>query len=116
MEIVPGARHIGVLADPKSTSAKQLKMLADLARARGVELAIYQASSPEEIGPAVEAAKQTGAEALNVLASAQLYLNRRIVMERVAALRLPAIYEWPSESEEGGLVVNRRSNLALTQI
>jgi putative ABC transport system substrate-binding protein len=104
MEIVPAARHIAVLSDPKTTSAQQLKMLADLARTRGVELAIYQASSPDEIGTAIEAAKHTGAEALNVLASAQLYLNRRIVMERVAALRLPAIYEWPNESEEGGLV------------
>ena len=70
MEIVPAARHIAVLSDPKTTSAQQLKMLADLARTRGVELAIYQASSPSGIGTAIEAAKHTGAEALNVLASA----------------------------------------------
>jgi putative ABC transport system substrate-binding protein len=28
--------------------------------------------------------------------------NRRIIMERVAALRLPAIYQWPETAEEGG--------------
>ena len=28
--------------------------------------------------------------------------NRRSIMERVAALRLPAIYQWPEIAEEGG--------------
>ena len=28
--------------------------------------------------------------------------NRRIVIERAAALTLPAIYEWPEMAEEGG--------------
>jgi putative tryptophan/tyrosine transport system substrate-binding protein len=30
--------------------------------------------------------------------------NRRIVIERAAALTLPAIYEWPEMAEEGGLI------------
>jgi putative ABC transport system substrate-binding protein len=28
--------------------------------------------------------------------------NRRIVIDRVAALRLPAIYQWPETAEVGG--------------
>ncbi len=47
MEIVPAVLGIAVLSDSKTTSAQQLKMLAGLARTRGVELAIYQASSPD---------------------------------------------------------------------
>ena len=104
MEIIPGARRLAALADPKTNSPQQLKVLADLVRARSAELTIYQASSAEEVTAAIEIAKNSGAEGLNVLSSAQLYLHRRIIIERVADLRLPAIYEWPSESEEGGLV------------
>jgi putative tryptophan/tyrosine transport system substrate-binding protein len=33
-----------------------------------------------------------------------LHLNRRIIIERTAELRLPAIYQWPETAEEGGLL------------
>jgi putative ABC transport system substrate-binding protein len=39
-----------------------------------------------------------------VLASPLFFNNRRIVFERVAALRLPAIYQWPEMAEEEGLL------------
>jgi putative tryptophan/tyrosine transport system substrate-binding protein len=32
------------------------------------------------------------------------YQTRGIVLERVAALRLPAIYQWPDMAEQGGLM------------
>ena len=31
-----------------------------------------------------------------------LFGNRQLIMDRVAALRLPAIYQWPDTAEEGG--------------
>ena len=31
-----------------------------------------------------------------------LHGNGRLIMERVAALRLPAMYQWPEMAEEGG--------------
>ena len=48
--------------------------------------------------------KTSGAAALNVLASPTLYASRQIIMQRVAALRLPAIYQFPNEAEEGGFI------------
>ena len=38
-----------------------------------------------------------------MLSWALLYYNRQIIFEQVATLRLPAMYEWPNMSEEGGL-------------
>ena len=58
----------------------------------------------DEIAGAIDAAKSSGATALNVLASAMLYANRQIIVRRVAALGLPAIYQFPSMAEEGGLM------------
>ena len=103
-EAVPGIRRMAALADSNTNSPDQLKALQEAARARGFELSIYRVASPEEIAGAIEAAQSSGAEALNVLASSLLYGNRQIVLARVAALRLPAIYQFPEVSEEGGLI------------
>jgi putative ABC transport system substrate-binding protein len=48
-------------------------------------------------------ASASGAQALNVLATPLFFFNRRTVIERAAALRLPAMYQWPEMAEEGGL-------------
>jgi putative ABC transport system substrate-binding protein len=104
MQVVPDARRIAVLADPRSTQPAELKALENAARARGVELVIFTARVPEEITPAMDKANASGATALNVLSSALFSFNRRIVIERAAALGLPAIYEWPEMAEEGGLI------------
>ena len=58
----------------------------------------------EEITATIDAAKASGAAALNVLSSGLLYGNRQIIMDRVAALRFPAIYPWAEEAEEGGFL------------
>ena len=56
----------------------------------------------EEIAAAIDAAKASGATALNVSASPLFFTHRQLIMDRVAVLRLPAIYEWPETAEEGG--------------
>ena len=39
---------------------------------------------------------------LNISGSPLFFTHRQLIMERVAALHLPAIYEWPETAEEGG--------------
>jgi ABC-type uncharacterized transport system substrate-binding protein len=104
MEAVPGLRRMAALADPSSTTAPQLQALQEEARARGIELSIHRIVRSEEVGPATNAAKHSGAVALNVLSSPLLYANRRIIIERAAALRLPAMYQWPEIADEGGFL------------
>ena len=57
-----------------------------------------------EIPAAIDAAKASGATALNVLASPLLSVNYQVIVQRVAALRLPAIYQWPETAKTGGLI------------
>ena len=104
MQVVPSARRIAVLTEPRVTQPAELKPLENAASARGVELVIFTAGVPEEITPAMDKAKASGAGALNVLTSPLFSFNRRIVIERAAALGLSAIYEWPEMAEEGGLI------------
>jgi hypothetical protein len=94
---------MAVLADPK-TASLHIQALGEAARARGAELSIYRAARAEEILAAIDAAKASGAEAINILSSAYFWGNRQIIMQRVAALRLPAMYHSPEFAEEGGLL------------
>ncbi len=102
IEAVPGLRRMAALADSNRASGSRLQALEDTARGRGIELSVHQITRPEDIPAAVDAAKASGAAALNVLASPVLYGSRQMIMQRVAALRLPAIYQFPEVAEEGG--------------
>jgi putative ABC transport system substrate-binding protein len=102
IEAVPGLRRMAALAHADSTPIAKLDALQEAARARNIEISIHRVAGAEEIATAIDMAKASGAEALNVLASAVLYVNRQLIMDRVAALRLPAIYQWPENAEEGG--------------
>jgi len=103
MEMAPGARRMAALADSRVTPQRHLQALQAATRARGVELSIFGVARPEEIVAAIDNAKAAGAEALNVLATPLFLANSRIIIERVAAARLPAIYQWPELAEQGGL-------------
>jgi putative ABC transport system substrate-binding protein len=104
LEAVPGIRQVAALADPSSTTPSQLQALQDAASKRGVAVSVLQITRGDEIVPAIDIARASGVAALNVLASPLLFNNRHIVFERVAALRLPAIYQWPEMAEQGGLL------------
>ena len=100
------AFHLSSSSSPSTgpTTAVQAQALVQSAGARGIDLSIHQVTKPEEIAPAIDAAKASGATALNVLASALLFNNRKIIYERVATWRLPAIYQWPEMAEDEGLL------------
>ncbi len=104
IEALPGIKHIAALADSTRAAGLRLTALQDAARARNIEFSAHQVVRPDEISAAIDAAKASGATALNVLASPFLYANRQTIIARVAALRLPAIYEFPEQAEEGGFI------------
>jgi putative ABC transport system substrate-binding protein len=104
LEAVPGIRRMAVLADANTTSPQRLQMLRDAAPARAIELLVYPVRGPDEIASAIDAAKNSGAEAVNVLATPLLFYNRQIILQRVSILRLPAIYQFPDVADEGGFI------------
>ena len=93
---------MAALVDVSNTTVGKLDALQAAARARNIELSIHRIARGEEIPAAIEMVQASGARALNVLSSPLLYANRQLIVERVAAPRLPAIYEWPEAAEEGG--------------
>jgi putative ABC transport system substrate-binding protein len=104
IEFLPGIHRIAALVDTNTTTQRGLDKLQEAALARGVILSIHRVTEAVDIGSAVDAAKASDANALNVLASALLFNNRRIIFEHVDTLRLPAVYQWPEVAEEGGFL------------
>jgi putative ABC transport system substrate-binding protein len=102
IEALPGLRRMAALADSSTTTDAALRALQETASAHGVELSIHRVAKGEEIAAAIDMAHASGATALNVLASPMLHGNRQVIMERVAALRMPAMYQWPELAEDGG--------------
>jgi putative ABC transport system substrate-binding protein len=102
IDAVPGLRRLAFLADANFTTVATLDALQEAARAHNIDLSIHRIAKGEEITAAIDAAKASGAEGLNFSASPLFFTYRQHIMDRVAALRLPAIYEWPETAEEGG--------------
>jgi putative ABC transport system substrate-binding protein len=101
-ELLPTARRIGVLADPTTISTRH--QLETTARGLSIDLVHRTAANSNEILAALEEMASLRIEAINVLASAILNSARRFIIERLAALAIPAVYQWPETAEEGGLM------------
>jgi putative ABC transport system substrate-binding protein len=104
IEAVPGLRRMGVLADVNYTkqNAAKVDALQTAARAHDVELLILRVSNGEQIAAAIDSAQTSGATALNIWGSPLFFANRHLIMERTAALLIPAMFIFPEEAEEGG--------------
>ena len=105
IEAVPSAHRIAVLADSNVATLDHLRALETSARSvHGKELLVVRAANANEVIPAMNDASTQGAGALNVLSSPMLQINRRVIIQRAAELRLPAIYQWPETADDGGLL------------
>ncbi len=104
MELLPNARRMALLADATLQQPEHLATLQGLARLKGVELSVLRIEKPEDIESALDFAKAGGTEGINILASPLLFANRDRIFAKTAALRLPAMYQWPEGMKEGALV------------
>ena len=101
IEMVPGLRRMAALADSNTTSRREASR-SESGPLRDIELSIYRIGKGEEVVAAIDAAKASGASAINVLASGVLWANRHLIMDRVAVQHLPAMYSNPEMADEGG--------------
>jgi putative ABC transport system substrate-binding protein len=102
-EAVPGLRRVAALAHSIVTK-EHLAEQQELARSRGVELSVLAFANASEIAPALDAAKASGAQAINFLANPHQVVSRDIILDHMAKIGLPAIYQWPETADLGGLM------------
>jgi putative tryptophan/tyrosine transport system substrate-binding protein len=102
-EAVPGLRRVAALAHSIVTK-EHLAQQQELARSRGVQLSVFAFAKASEIAPALDAAKASGAQAINFLANPHQVVSRDIILDHMARVGLPAIYQWPETADLGGLM------------
>ena len=104
-EVVPGAAHIGVLAnssDPKAPP--QLQELKTAAQELGVKVAVADVRTPADLDGAFEVLAQQHIDVLIVLQTVVLLFERRRIAALTAAARLPAVYGYREHVDDGGLI------------
>lgn len=104
IEAVPGVRKIAMLADSNVALPGHLKELEDTARGHGVEAVVRGVAKREEVIATIKDVKAAGIQAINFLATPLFSLNNAEVIAEVTALRLPSIYQWPEDAEDGALI------------
>ncbi|MCA1841780.1 MAG: ABC transporter substrate-binding protein [Actinobacteria bacterium] len=105
-EAFPGAKKVGLLYNPDHPTAHAS---ADELRAASTQLGLdavdVQVTSPDAIGPAIDRAAADGVQALMVLRTPFTVNNAPAIIDRIAAHRLPAMYETRNYVDAGGLML-----------
>lgn len=104
-QLVPGIRRLAVLFDPSSVGNREMvKYVADAARQMRIEAQLMEVTGAEDIARMPARVKTAGSQALFLETSARLYQQHRAaILENVARLRLPAVYNGPAIVRQGGL-------------
>jgi putative ABC transport system substrate-binding protein len=99
LQVVPKARKVGVLYPGQVTEEEKVDEVA------GVELHVTAAGSGRAgYERAFESMAEARVEALLVPGFPRFVKEARQITELAATRRIPAMYEWPSMVEEGGLM------------
>ena len=102
-DIIPGLSRVTALHDPTSGTS-QATMAESAARSLNLKLQVLDVKHREDVAPALRAARDSQAQALNVFFSPLLSSLHREIIALAAEYRVPAIYQWREHAEAGGLV------------
>jgi putative tryptophan/tyrosine transport system substrate-binding protein len=104
-ELAPGARVVGVLANPNyPLAALQLRQIEQAAQAIGQEIVLCKASTDGELEAAFAALARERVGALLVAADTYFTTRRDRIVTFAAQTRLPAIYDLREFAAAGGIL------------
>jgi len=105
VELVPRARVIALLVNPKNPSTESMiRDVQEAARAKGVQLQILNAGNESEIDDAFATLVQLHVDALLVGTDSFFYNRREQLVTLAARHAVPAIYDFREFAESGGLI------------
>src|SRR5262249_11282909 len=105
VELAPKAAVIAMLVNPFSPDAvPEIRDVQATAQAIGLQLRMYNASTPNELNSALAAVAEQRPDALLVGSDPFFLVIREELVALVARLAIPAIYPFREFPEAGGLV------------
>jgi putative ABC transport system substrate-binding protein len=104
-ELLPVAKTVGLLVNPKSPTAEpSIRGASEAARAKSVQLSVFHASTVAEIDAAFSAAVGSSVQGMVVSADPFFDTQRALLVEVAARQRLPSIYFEDEFPNVGGLI------------
>ena len=107
-QIVPTLSRVAILWWPgtltEDTFKKMLKETQGTARSIGVEIQIVEAAKVGDFDAVFSAMAKERVDGLIVLVNPMFFVQRQYIIEHATKDRLPAIYEWKSFVQSGGLI------------
>jgi putative tryptophan/tyrosine transport system substrate-binding protein len=104
-ELVPRASRIAVLINPANPMHQRGQAkLPEIGQQLGVTLVIVEASKPDQLATAFEAASKQEAEAIDVFGDAITAIHSPEVVALAARYRFPAVYFFKQSVFDGGLM------------
>ncbi len=102
-EFVPKATRVAMLATADRSFRAQIDETRDAARALGLALDVVEVNDGDYAAAFARLALRRP-DALVVGASTFFFTDRRPIIGLAAQYRLPAVYEWPEQVRDGGLL------------
>ena len=102
-EVAPSLTRLAVLWDPNHADGEYRDMQA-VAHRLGVQLQSLEVSRPEELEGAFQAVTRARAEALIVVSSRLMNVNRPRILEFAARQRIPLVTGWGQWVRSGGFM------------
>ena len=104
-DLLPGAKTIGLLVNPKSPTAEpSIRGASEAAKAKNVQLSVFNASTVSEINAAFAAAVSSKVQGMIVSADPFFDTQRALLVDVAAREKLPSIYFEDEFSNAGGLI------------
>jgi ABC-type uncharacterized transport system substrate-binding protein len=103
-ELVPSASRVAILwntANPANVAS--MKQTENAAKALALRVHSLGFREPSDLQDPLASASREGVEALVVVGDAAAFDHRASIIRFAAAHRLPAIYTYPEEAQDGGL-------------
>ncbi|MBL0901557.1 MAG: ABC transporter substrate-binding protein [Reyranella sp.] len=102
-EAVPNLRRLGVLVPHDPNVARQIDEVRVAAKTLSLEMTVAE-GAPDLYANAFAALADARVEALLVAAHTFFVRDRAAIIRLAERARLPAIYEWPDQVRDGGLM------------
>jgi putative ABC transport system substrate-binding protein len=106
LEAVPKASRIGVLSDPTWSARAQFEQYArTAASAKKLSLTLIPVAGPVEIQQAFDGFAKNRIDILVISSTVPIFTHRRVILENVRRLRLPAIWGITGSVEDSGVLL-----------
>jgi ABC-type uncharacterized transport system substrate-binding protein len=104
-EVVPGAGHIGVLANLTDAKAPpQLQELKGAGQRLGISVVAAEADTPDDVDAAIRTLASQRISVMIVLQTSMFLSERRKIATLVATMRIPTVYGYREHVDAGGLI------------